>query len=142
MNEDKSLFQIDLMAKAMPTFEQFKTIYSNCVHGTDCKEVLKTVYPLLSDKLTKSKDLTVTFKALGVNNDRGFKVFSENEYLKIHEAFAELVDKHDPEIDPSLIFKAPLIVDWDQNLIACDEDGLENILAKYRAELSEQLSHA
>lgn len=142
LNEDKNQFLIDLAAKQMPTYDQFKMIYSNCVHSEDCKLVLKQVYPLLSDKLLIENKKSVTIKSLGVNTDRGFKVFSPNEYERINEAFNELVSSSEPEIDPSKLFKAPLIVDWDQNLIACDEDGLANILAKYEPELSEQLSPA
>lgn len=81
-------------------------------------------------------------KSLGVNTDRGFKVFSPNEYERISEAFQESVNSSEPDIDPSQLFRAPLIVDWDQNLIACDEEGLATILAKYEPALSEQLSPA
>ena len=143
LNDDKNLFQIDLMAKAMPTYDQFKMIHSQCVHSEESKNALKTVFPLLNDKLTKSDDACVTFKALGVNNERGFRVFSQNEYEKIHEAYTELVNQKEPEIDPSLVFRAPLLVDWDQNLIASDEEGLDHILQKYRLEqTSEHLSTA
>ncbi|OBA21079.1 DUF1687-domain-containing protein [Metschnikowia bicuspidata var. bicuspidata NRRL YB-4993] len=138
LNEDKNLFQIDLMAKAMPTYQQFKDIHSHCVHSEESKQVLKTVFPLLNDKLTKSKDACVTFKALGMHNERGFRVFSQNEYDKIHEAYTELVAQKEPDFDPSLVFRAPLLVDWDQNLIACDEEGLDVILAKYRQEQSDE----
>lgn len=131
LNEDKNKFQLDLMAKAMPTYSQFRDIYLHCIHKELCKEALQTAFPLLSDRRTKSKDASVTYKALGVDTNRGLKVFSENEYEKIHEAFNVAVNEDEPEIDPSQLFRAPLVVDWDQNLIAADEEGLRAILAKY-----------
>ena len=127
----------------MPTYDQFKAIYSQCVHSEESKNALKSAFPLLSDKLTQSKDARVTFKALGMDNERGFRVFSQNEYERIHETYTELVNLKEPEFEPSLVFKAPLLVDWDQNLIACDEEGLDMILAKYRPEeIDEHLSPA
>lgn len=132
LNEDKNQFQIDLNAKQMPTYDQFKDVYSQAVHGEEAKHVLQDCYPLLSDRKSADHNNTTTFKSLGVNTDRGFKVFSQNEYEKIHEAFTQLVNEAEPDIDPSGLFKAPLIIDWDQNLIASDEEGLDAILAKYK----------
>lgn len=132
LNEDKNKFEIDLMAKQMPTYDQFRQIYSNCVHGDRCQGVLKSVFPLLNDKFSHNDDSTVTFKSLGIRHNGGFKIFSENEYNHIHEAFEEFVSKENPEIDPNELFKAPLLIDWDQNLIANDEEGLEMILQKYK----------
>lgn len=135
LNENKNQFQIDLNAKQMPTYDQFKDIYLQFVHGEDSKTVLQSCYPLLSDKKTKESDQKyTTIKSLGVKTDRGFKVFSQHEYENIHEAFLSLVNEAEPEIDPSQLFRAPLLVDWDQKLIACDEEGLQAILAKYKAE--------
>ncbi|GEQ68269.1 hypothetical protein JCM33374_g1936 [Metschnikowia sp. JCM 33374] len=143
LNDDKNQFQIDLVAKEMPTYSQFKMIYSQCVHSEQSKNALKAAFPLLNDKLTMSKDARITFKALGMNNERGLRVFSENEYEKIHEAYTELVNQKEPDFDPSLVFRAPLLVDWDQNLIACNEEGLDLILQKYRPEeTNEHLSPA
>ncbi|SGZ49074.1 CIC11C00000003095 [Sungouiella intermedia] len=138
-NENKNQFQIDLNAKKMPTYDQFKDIYSHAVHGEAAKTVIQTCFPLLSDKKTSSlAEHFTTFKSLGVKTDRGFKIFSENEYVAIQEAFSQLVNESEPEIDPTELFRAPLVVDWDQNLIACDEDGLETILAKYKAAADEK----
>lgn len=144
LNDNKNLFQIDLMAKQMPTYEAFRQVYLQCVHSEASKDVLKACFPLLNDKLHVAKDKSVTIKgATGINTDRGFKVFSETEYEKIHEAFDVFVDATTPDIDPVLLFRAPLVVDWDQNLIACDEAGLDLILQKYReAESAEHLSAA
>lgn len=143
LNEDKNQFMIDLAAKQIPTYDQFKMIYSNCVHTEECKLVLKQVYPLLSDKLLVENKKAVTIKSsLGVDTNRGFKVFSPNEYQSIHEAYTELINSKEPEIDPAQLFNAPLVIDWDQNMIACDEEGLHAILAKYEPSQSEQLSPA
>lgn len=131
LNENKNQFQIDLNAKQMPTYDQFKDIYSQAVHGDEAKHVLQSCFPLLSDRKSGDNNNVTTFKSVGVSTDRGFKVFSQNEYEKIHEAFTQLIGETDPEIDPAELFKAPLVIDWDQNLIASDEDGLAAILAKY-----------
>ncbi|KAF5213175.1 hypothetical protein FOB63_000434 [Clavispora lusitaniae] len=138
LNDNKNQFQIDLVPKQMPTYDQFKDIYSRCVTSDSGKHVLQHCYPLLNDKMTQSKDNVVTFKSVGINNDRGVRVFSPSEYEKIHEVFDELVHEDEPEIDPSHLFRAPLVVDWDQNVIACDEEGLSALLAKYGYE---DLSH-
>lgn len=131
-NDDKNLFQIDLNAKQMPTYDQFKTIYSNCVLGDRCNTVLKECFPLLNDKFTQSEHSSVTVKSLGIRHDRGFKIFSQNEYDHIHEAFDKYIKEENPEIDPKELFQAPLLIDWDQNLIANDMEGLQLILKKYK----------
>lgn len=140
LNEDKNQFQIDLVTKQMPTYDQFRDINSRCVNSEAAKLVLQRCYPLLQDKLTQSKDTLVTMKSAGIRNDRGVRVFSASEYEKIHEVFDELVNEKEPEFDPAHLFRAPLVVDWDQNLIACDEEGLQAILAKYGYEGAEHLA--
>ncbi|PSK37701.1 hypothetical protein C7M61_003409 [Candidozyma pseudohaemuli] len=138
LNDDKNLFQLDMNAKKMPTYDQFKTIYSNCVRGDRCQTVLKECFPLLNDKFTQSEHSSVTVKSLGIRNDRGFKIFSQNEYTHIHEAFEKLIDEQNPEIDPNELFQAPLLIDWDQNIIANDMDGLKLILKKYKEAAKEK----
>lgn len=129
-NDGKELFQLDVAVKQMPTYDQFKLIYE-CIHSDAYKQTLKKVYPLLNDRVLVQDRKRVLFKSSGMHTDRGFKVFSHKEYESIREAFSELVNSSNPETDPSQLFRAPLIVDWDQNLIACDEDGLAAILMKY-----------
>lgn len=126
----------------MPTYDQFTTIYANCISGDRCRGVLKLVFPLLNDKYSHDENNRTTFKLLGIRHQSGFKIFSENEYNHIHEAFDELVQQKEPEIDPSELFRAPLLIDWDQNIIANDEEGLELILAKYKPEQDENLVNA
>lgn len=140
LNGDKNQFQIDLVTKQMPTYDQFRDINSRCVNTEAAKQVLQRCYPLLQDKLTMAKDAVVTMKSAGIRNDRGVRVFSPSEYEKIHEVFDELVNEKEPEFDPAHLFRAPLVVDWDQNLIACDEEGLQAILAKYSPEGAEHLA--
>uniref|UniRef100_A0A0L0NYH1 Uncharacterized protein n=1 Tax=Candidozyma auris TaxID=498019 RepID=A0A0L0NYH1_CANAR len=138
LNDDKNLFQLDMNAKQMPTYDQFKSIYTNCVRGDRCKTVLKECFPLLNDKFIKSDQGLVTVKSLGISHDRGFKIFSQNEYDHIHETFDNLINQENPEIDPNELFQPPLLIDWDQNLIANDMDGLELILAKYKEAAKEK----
>lgn len=140
LNEDANQFQIDLVTKQMPTYDQFKDINSRCVGTEAAKLVLLRCYPLLSDKMTKSNNKLVTMKGAGVPDHRGVKVFSASEYEKIHQVFDELVHENEPEFDPAHLFRAPLVVDWDQNMIACDEAGLQEILAKYSHQGAEELA--
>ncbi|QEL62328.1 hypothetical protein CJJ09_004504 [Candidozyma auris] len=125
LNDDKNLFQLDMNAKQMPTYDQFKSIYTNCVRGDRCKTVLKECFPLLNDKFIKS------------DQGSGSRSF-QNEYDHIHEAFDNLINQENPEIDPNELFQPPLLIDWDQNLIANDMDGLELILAKYKEAAKEK----
>ena len=60
----------------------------------------------------------------------GIKMFSEKEYAMIYDAYNKAVEEKDiPEED---IFRRPLVVDWDQSLIAGDETTLAAILDKYK----------
>ena len=62
------------------------------------------------------------------------KVFSQSEYQKIYDTFNKLVENENDqsvETNPAQIFKAPLVVDWDQDLLAGDQETLKALLAKY-----------
>lgn len=64
-------------------------------------------------------------------DSNGINIFSEGEYAMIYDSFNNLVESKEPDVNPSEIFQAPLIIDWDQCLIAADREGLTNILQKY-----------
>lgn len=142
LNNEKNQFQIDLVTKQMPTYDQYKDIYTNCGNNANTKRVLETVFPLLKDTLQATAGKFVTTKSIGTSTSGGLKVFSPNEYEHIHSAFLELVSQSKPDVLPSKLFTAPLVVDWDQNLIAADEEGLEAILAKYEDQPAADLSVA
>ncbi|KAK6202343.1 uncharacterized protein RJT21DRAFT_112307 [Scheffersomyces amazonensis] len=130
-------FQIDLMKDKIPTFSQYQYLASNCLHDAKSKQALSNCYPFLKDRVSIAPEATqrVTFRGLeSVSPTFKNRIFNEGEYSLIEETFNKLQEiKEDDitDISPSDLFRAPLIIDWDQNLIAADEEGLLNILKKY-----------
>ncbi|ODV80600.1 DUF1687-domain-containing protein [Suhomyces tanzawaensis NRRL Y-17324] len=123
-------FRIDLMANKIPTFDQYQAI-ANSLHSRAGRTALNDCYPFLHDQRNlHSANQTVTFKGVEPT-----KIFNEHEYSIISEIFQNAVEgKEDgtEDADPVHIFEPPLVVDWDQNLIARDESLLQTLLAKYQ----------
>lgn len=126
-------FQVDLELNKMPTYEQYQTFVSKFLKNEQAKKTLHDAFPFLNDRLTDLLDShgkKVTVKGLDWSN----KVFSQAEYQKIYDTFNKLVENehdHSVETSPSQIFKAPLIADWDQEVLAGDQETLKALLAKY-----------
>lgn len=147
LNDDKNQFQVDLMSNQMPTYDQFNTIYNNCTHDQSSKIILKNCFPFMTDKRTRDKTNSVTVtspvgllaESQGANgNGTGsLKSFTEGEYNLIYEAFNSLINDPNPDVNPADLFMAPLVIDWDQNLIANDEQTLSQILDKYKHNISD-----
>lgn len=112
-----SQFAIDLMENKMPTFDQYKSLIT--MNSTK----VKLTYPLLSDRL----DLPEKTIFKGTPN-----LFNQGEYSIIYDAFNEAVADPTKPIDPSHIFKAPLVVDWDQSKVAISESDLYDLLSAYK----------
>lgn len=127
----KEPFVIDLMARQMPTYDQFKYIRNKCGVSTDGHKALALCYPLMSDQYQLHNDRRSTMKSVGEPTEHGYSLLSAADYENLHKAFLSQVSEKEPEIDPSLLFKAPLVVDWDQNLLAVDEEGLDRMLERY-----------
>ncbi|KAK6455365.1 uncharacterized protein RJT20DRAFT_46567 [Scheffersomyces xylosifermentans] len=127
-------FQIDLMANRMPTFDQYQSLVANCLHDSKSKSILHNCYPFLTDRKTASTTSTEVITIKGHGNHFNNKIFNEGEYNLIYETFNKLKELPEAglDINPSDIFRAPLVVDWDQNLIAGDESSLADILKKYQ----------
>ncbi|KAK7678805.1 hypothetical protein QCA50_018241 [Cerrena zonata] len=89
----------------------------------------------------KNSSITVTSPIGLLANAKGgsgnLKVFLEGEYSMIYEAFNSLVNDPTPDVNPANLFLAPLVVDWDQNLIANNEESLSVILNKYKADIAD-----
>lgn len=124
----KDNFIIDLMQDRMPTYDQYQLLVSNCVRDAESRGVLKQCFPILVDRTASGNDKRVTTRGV-----LGSRLFSEGEYQIMNEVFNKAQEGADSvaPTDPSEIFKAPLVVDWDQNKIAGDEEGLKRILEKY-----------
>lgn len=136
INDSDSHFTVDVAKNQMPTYDQFRLLSRQFTHNAQQKQTLRECYPFLSDKrsATGSSCVTIT-KPINSN----LNIFSEAEYLIVHEAFIHAVEANDPDLNPEDIFTAPLVVDWDQNLLATSEDDLEAILSKYRVDVGESL---
>ncbi|CAH2355009.1 hypothetical protein CLIB1423_20S01992 [[Candida] railenensis] len=135
INADKEKFQVDVMINKMPTYDQFSFIINSCLKDDKSKSFLKNAFPLVSPKQSSGGEKSRITQIPPIQlQGKNWKTFSEGEYAIVYEAFQSLVDDLEahPEHDPSEIFKAPLLVDWDQSLIAGDESSLEEILAKYK----------
>lgn len=139
LNDDKQRFIIDLMEDTIPTYDQYSTIAHNCLKDTYSKHALKNCFPFVSgtsDSQAGKDRTTITAPAqLGRLLDNGMKLFNEGEYYMIYEAFNSVATSNSSEFDTSQIFLPPLVVDWDQNLIANDEAGVNGILKKYREDM-------
>ncbi|KAK6461499.1 hypothetical protein DFJ63DRAFT_319763 [Scheffersomyces coipomensis] len=129
-------FIIDLAKDRIPTYDQYKHIVSNCLVDSKSKKFITNCYPFLNDRTTTgvSASEIVTFKGVAAKNSVSHKLFNEGEYALIEETFNKLHEIKEDDlaaVQPADIFKAPLIIDWDQNLIAADEESLQKILSKY-----------
>jgi hypothetical protein len=134
LNDDKNYFQVDLMANKMPTYDQFLLITNSCLKDRASKLALRNCYPFMYGKKSGEINNKITVESpIRPNNGdpNGLNVFSEGEYAMIYESFNKLIETKEPDVNPSDIFQAPLIVDWDQCLIAADKEGLSSILSKY-----------
>ncbi|KAI5958774.1 hypothetical protein CANMA_004191 [Candida margitis] len=126
-------FQIDLMQNKMPTYEQYQIFVNKFLKTDQAKNTLHESFPFLNERSTDLLDShgkKVTIKGIDWSN----KVFSQSEYQKIYDTFNKLVENekdHSVDTNPAQIFKAPLVVDWDQDLLAGDHETLKALLAKY-----------
>lgn len=112
-------FIIDVMENKMPTFDQYKLL----IMMNSSK--VKSCYPLLSDRV----DLSLKTVIKGTPN-----LFNMGEYTLIYETFNELEAHPDKTINPLDIFKPPLIVDWDQQKVAINEEDLHELLEIYKVD--------
>ncbi|EGW29850.1 uncharacterized protein SPAPADRAFT_52711 [Spathaspora passalidarum NRRL Y-27907] len=123
-------FEINVMKDQMPTYDQYLHFLNQCNHD---KASLHDSYPFLKGRKkhyyeTSHSGHSVTIR--GVDMDR---IFTEEEYEMIYDAFNKIQELGDNirDVTPADVFKAPLVVDWDQNKLAHDEATLKTMLAKY-----------
>ncbi|CAI5760475.1 unnamed protein product [Candida verbasci] len=125
-------FTIDLMKDKMPTYDQYRLFVDKCLTNEQAKVTLQNCFPFLNDRQTHLYDThgkTVTIKGIDWSN----KIFSQSEYQMIYDTFNKLQEGNASiETTASDVFKAPLIVDWDQNKLAGDEKTLELLLKVYK----------
>lgn len=134
INDDKQKFMIDLMENTIPTYDQYATIAGGCLKDNYSKQALQNCFPFVKGKVTCDDTGKVTINTpaeLDRLLSRGMKMFNQGEYMMIYEAFNNLMENKSDTMDSINVFKPPLVVDWDQNLIANDSLGLQEILKKY-----------
>lgn len=128
LNSEKDKFQLEVAENRMPTYDQYKLLVTNDKN----KLVLDKCYPLLHDR---ELDIPQTLKQTGIHYSTikglGPNMFNEGEYSMIYEAFEAL----EKEKIRQSIFKAPLVVDWDHNVVANDVEGLKTLLKQYEGGL-------
>lgn len=120
---------LDLNTNKMPTYDQFSTIASN-VPTDDAygQRVLRQAFPLLGDKLVSNGTSTTTRKGAP-------QMFNEGEYNIIRDTFDKIENGAASEVsDPTELFNAPLVVDWDRATIANDEEGVKKMLSLYETD--------
>ncbi|CAK9442392.1 uncharacterized protein LODBEIA_P61350 [Lodderomyces beijingensis] len=125
-------FQIDLMQDKMPTYDQYETFVTKFLKSEQAKKTLHDAFPFVKEQettLLNDKGSPITVKGAEWAN----KVFSSSEYRLLYDTFNQLEEKAGAKIatKPSDVFKAPLVVDWDQDKLAGDEQTLKELLAKY-----------
>lgn len=128
-------FEINLMKDTIPTYDQYMIFINQCLKDNHSKNSLHNCYPFLSDRrkhFYETLGQSITIKGVDFHD----KIFTPEEYAMIHETFNTIQQLGESQRDvlPSEVFKAPLVVDWDQNLLATDEAGLRKILEKYSAD--------
>lgn len=137
-SQSKNEFLVDLMANKMPTYDQFLAIAQACLKDDTSKQVLRNCFPFMYDlkSVHHHEPRSVTTKLpVGTDLERleerlvGIKMFSEKEYAMVSDAYAQALE-HD-DVAEEDIFRSPLVVDWDQSVIAGDEQTLAQLLQKY-----------
>lgn len=134
INTEEAKIHIDVMANTIPTFDQYDTIAHTCLKDNYSKNALATCFPFLGGKKEYKigqDRTTINSPMILGHSSNGLKLFNEAEYAKIVDVFLQLQDARDSEVDPSEVFLPPLVVDWDQSLIANDEFGVNTILKQY-----------
>ncbi|KAI5959954.1 uncharacterized protein KGF55_005186 [Candida pseudojiufengensis] len=126
-------FQIDLAKNQMPTYDQYQIFVNKFLKTEQSKQTLHNCFPFLHDRQTEllnSNGKVITVKGIDWSN----KIFNQHDYQLIYDTFNKLINESTDlsiHTNPADIFKAPLVVDWDQDLLAGDEETLKTLLAKY-----------
>ena len=131
LNKEKFQFQLDVMENRMPTFDQYQYIISNSLRSRMTNDVLRECFSLLKDDSSAGDTQVETDNTILKTKEKKSPSFTEGEYNLFYDAFNKLLESSNPDVDSAAIFKAPLVVDWDQVLIANNEEGVSTILSKY-----------
>ncbi|CCE84102.1 Piso0_004705 [Millerozyma farinosa CBS 7064] len=135
LNDKDQLFQLDVCSNQMPTYDQYVLITSQCLKDKQSQSIIDACFPFMYERQLSEAKKRVTIRSpsgITPSPSGGHKVFSEGEYSLISETFASLLEENHPNVDPANIFKAPLVIDWDQCLIANDESTLSTLLKAYK----------
>lgn len=131
LNKEKFYFQLDVMENRMPTFDQYQYIIANTPQSSMNNDVLRACFPLLKDDSSTEETKVETANAISNVKRKQTPSFTEGEYNLFYDTFNKILESNNSDVDSAAIFKPPLVVDWDQVLIANNEEGVSTILSKY-----------
>lgn len=117
-------FSVELKESKIPNYEEYTQVHDFLHMHPENALSFEQVFPVMFDSEIHTlckKTATKTNKQQKFLGD--LETFSREEYEMIHNAF-----KQQPH---SNIFRAPLVVDWENSLIAVGEKGLDRIMANY-----------
>lgn len=117
-------FSVDLHEDKMPTYEEYLEIHDLLSVHPDNAIAFEKIFPLMYDHQSSTickKSAFTTKKKQKYLGD--LQVFNQQDYKTVEAAFA--AEKLD------LMFNAPLIIDWENSLLAVDDAGLDRIMANY-----------
>ncbi|CDK25909.1 unnamed protein product [Kuraishia capsulata CBS 1993] len=106
-----SRYQLDV-ASTFPTPDQFLFIKGTISTHPDCKAAFKSAFPKWGETLERARDVENLPTQSAVEKQTAGKTLDELVALKL--------------------FNPPLVVDWDNQLIASDVEGLTKVLEHYK----------
>ena len=114
-------FNLELKMNLIPSYQDYYFIHEHCtdIHPDNCTSFEKK-FPLLFEL----QNITLcNLTAAKHNKQKRF----------INDLLVLLQDEYNDLAAQKSFFKAPLIIDWSNNLIAGDDKGLDRIMANYLA---------
>lgn len=121
-------FVVDLQDSKIPTYHQYCLIHDSLAMHPENALAFEKVFPIIVDQKTHTlckKTAMITKKQQKFVGD--LELFSELEYKMIEDAF----NKQGQRSLLEGVFNAPLIVDWENSLLATTDQGLHRIMTNY-----------
>ncbi|CCH46860.1 hypothetical protein BN7_6462 [Wickerhamomyces ciferrii] len=119
----RAKYNIELVEAGFPTYDQLKIIRSFVKTHPSSKATFTQVFPKFIRESSPS------------SGGNGGNKFNANDIeIPDEQDTIELINKDFDELLQNDWFKPPLIIDWDNQLIANNESSLDRILKHYSAE--------
>lgn len=118
-------FAVHLKENCLPSYQEYLAMHDFLDIHPENGLAFEKIYPIFFQNETLcKKSASLTNKKQKYLAD--LLVFTAEEYENITKEF-----KRELKSDSPSVFNAPLIVDWENSLIAVDEKGLDRIMANY-----------